>query len=139
MNKTKGKQLITLVDRKTRYSIVRIVEDKTIESINHVMSELNKTYHFKSITANNGSEFFGLDDVLDFPVYYAHPYFSYERGSNENVNRMIRRHIPKGTRETSEDIVNKIEESLNHYPRKLFNFQSLLEHEEVSQLFNSVA
>jgi transposase, IS30 family len=59
-------------------------------------------------------------------VYYCHPYCSAERGSNENQNRMIRRHIPKGTnfdRKTKKDI-QKVEDWLNNYPRPMFDGRS---------------
>ena len=59
-------------------------------------------------------------------VYYCHPYCSAERGSNENQNRMIRRHIPKGTnfdRKTKKDI-QKVEDWLNNYPRPMFGGRS---------------
>jgi len=89
---------------------------------------------FKSITADNGSE------ILDFAalgklvfsssartyVYYAHPYSSWERGTNENTNRMIRRFIPKGSdisKFTCAEI-QRIEDWINRYPRKILNFKT---------------
>lgn len=59
-------------------------------------------------------------------VYYAHPYRSGERGSNENANRLIRRFIPKGTDITpiSEEYIQKIEDWINNYPRAMFNYKS---------------
>ena len=88
---------------------------------------------FKSITADNGSEF--LDhEALERSVsagtrthiYYAHPYSSLERGSNENANRIIRRFIPKGcdiSRFTGRQI-QKIELWSNNFPRKIFDFET---------------
>lgn len=80
LNRNKGIQLLTLTDRKTRFTLIRIVLGKSIEAINSVMAKLKSIYHIKSITADNGSEFLGLDQVLDCPIYDAHPYASYERG-----------------------------------------------------------
>ena len=59
-------------------------------------------------------------------VYYAHPYRSGERGSNENANRLIRRFIPKGIDITpiSEEYIQKIEDWINNYPRAMFNYKS---------------
>lgn len=59
-------------------------------------------------------------------VYYAHPYRSGERGSNENANRLIRRFIPKGMDITSisEEFIQKIEAWINNYPRTMFNYKS---------------
>ena len=59
-------------------------------------------------------------------IYYAHPYCSGERGSNENNNRLIRRWIPKGTSidNISKDFINKIENWINNYPRAMFYYKS---------------
>ena len=59
-------------------------------------------------------------------VYYAHPYCSGERGSNENANRLIRRFIPKGTDITliSDEFVEWIENWINNYPRAMFKYKS---------------
>lgn len=89
---------------------------------------------YKSITVDNGSEF-ALADQLEqscitgdkrTKVYYCHPYSSWERGSNENVNSMIRRRHPKGTdfsKVTAEEIA-ATENWINSYPRKIFGYKS---------------
>ena len=61
-------------------------------------------------------------------VYYAHPYSAYERGTNENMNRMIRRFIPKGTDIASytKKEIQRIENWLNNYPRKILDYQTPL-------------
>ncbi|WP_146624835.1 IS30 family transposase, partial [Streptococcus pyogenes] len=69
-----------------------------------------------------------LSDV--FPasdIYYAHPYASWERGTNENHNRLIRRCLPKGTKTTTPKEVAAIEHWINHYPKRLFNYKSPVE------------
>lgn len=134
LNHKKGQQLLTLTDRKTRYEVIRIIPDKTAESVNKAMALLNHEYDIKSITADNGSEFMRLEDVLECPIYYAHPYASYERGSNENANRLIRRWLPKGTKNVTPEEVADIESWINHYPRKLFGFKCALELDEVANL-----
>lgn len=89
---------------------------------------------FKTITVDNGTEFADCEGIEKkdkkgkkrTEVYYCHPYCSAERGSNENQNRMIRRHIPKGTnfdRKTKKDI-QKVEDWLNNYPRPMFDGRS---------------
>ena len=82
----------------------------------------------KSITADNGAEFSTLGEyflnVVD--VYFAHPYSAFERGGNENFNKLIRQFIPKGTsiddydRQYIENIVDKI----NNTPRKILGYQT---------------
>ena len=77
-----------------------------------------------SVTSDNGREFAKLSEALDCPVYYCHAYASHERGTNENHNRMIRRHLPKGTKKTTKQVVAYIENWMNNYPRKMFNFKT---------------
>lgn len=135
LNHRKGQQLLTLTDRKTRLAIIRLIPDKTAESVNQMILKLKQEYHIKSITADNGSEFLKLDEVIDCPIYYAHPYASFERGSNENMNRLIRRWIPKGVRHVTHEFVLFIEEWIRNYPRKLFNYRSSNDLEETKLLF----
>ncbi|NYS49989.1 IS30 family transposase, partial [Streptococcus danieliae] len=81
--------------------IIRLIPDKTAQSVNQALKQILKEHQILSITADNGSEFNRLSAV--FPeehIYYAHPYSSWERGTNENHNRLIRRWLPKGTKET---------------------------------------
>ena len=132
--------LLTLIERKTRKQIIRKLKDKTqkavARAINGIERQMGKEAFrtvFKSITADNGSEF--LDhEALERSVssgsrthiYYAHPYSSWERGSNENANRMIRRFIPKGcdiSKYTCKQI-QVIEDWLNNYPRKILDFET---------------
>lgn len=93
---------------------------------------------FKTITTDNGTEFLNSDELersclsrrkQRTSVYYAHPYSAYERGSNENMNRMIRRFIPKGTdisKYTKQEI-KRIEQWLNTYPRKILDYKTPLD------------
>ena len=64
---------------------------------------------------------------LTIKIYYALPYSSYERGSNENHNRLIRRFLPKGTKNTTQERVVFIEDWINNYPKKLFNYKTPFE------------
>lgn len=87
---------------------------------------------FASITVDNGCEFAdaaGMEKKRRgkgkrTEIYYCHPYTPSERGSNENQNGLIRRHIPKGTdlSQVSPREVKQVEEWLNNYPRKMFGF-----------------
>lgn len=132
--------LLTLTERKTRKQIIRKLKDRTqravVRAINGIERQMGKEAFrvvFKTITADNGSEF--LDDQsLERSVaggkrthiYYAHPYSSWERGSNENANRMIRRFIPKGCdiSKFTHSRIQQIEDWINNYPRKILNFET---------------
>jgi len=88
---------------------------------------------FKSITADNGSEFLNYEAMersvsggCRTHIYYAHPYSSWERGSNENANRIIRRFIPKGSdiSKFTRKQIQTIEDWINNYPRKILDFET---------------
>ena len=90
---------------------------------------------FKSITFDNGSEFSAAEElersavnktIPRTKVYFCHPYSSWERGSNENANSMIRRRHPKGTdfSKVSAAEIAATEEWINNYPRKIFGYKS---------------
>ncbi|KAA8713364.1 IS30 family transposase [Lactococcus garvieae subsp. garvieae] len=122
LTKEKGECLLTLTERKTRLEIIRLIPDKTTHSVNQALRQLN--FSALSVTSDNGKEFAKLSEVLECPVYYCHAYVRHERGTNENHNRMIRRHLPKGTKKTTKQFVAYIENWMNNYPRKMFNFKS---------------
>ncbi|POB87863.1 IS30 family transposase, partial [Vibrio vulnificus] len=88
----------------------------------------NYGHIINSITADNGPEFANLDSVMSgvSDVYFAHPYTSSERGTNEVHNRMIRRDLPKGLSldTVSPKVIRDIEFKLNNMPRKLLNYKT---------------
>ncbi|WP_105116695.1 IS30-like element ISSpn8 family transposase, partial [Streptococcus suis] len=91
LTKIKNYCLLVLTDRRSRHQIIRLIPNKTAESVNQALTLLLGEHRILSITADNGSEFKRLSEV--FPeehIYYAHAYSSWERGSNENHNRLIR-------------------------------------------------
>lgn len=133
--------LMTLVERKTRSLIVRKIPDKTHAAVRRALNAIERERgasafreQFKSITADNGSEFLDVDGLqksilssqLRTSVYYAHPYASWERGTNENTNRIIRRFVAKGRNidTLNHRSIRTIEHWINHYPRRILNFQS---------------
>jgi IS30 family transposase len=85
---------------------------------------------FKTITADNGSEFLDSEAIKEAAkcgeVYYAHPYSSWERGSNANGNRILRRFVPKGTDigKLTERELQRIEDWVNNYPRKFLGYKT---------------
>lgn len=138
----KGAVIFTLTERKTREEIIIKLESKEAKEVAKALDILEKIYKkefsnkFKTITFDNGPEFRNwksLEKSYDnrkkkarTQVYYAHPYRSGERGSNENGNRLIRRFIPKGTDITliSEEFIKYVENWINNYPRAMFNYKS---------------
>ena len=99
--------LLTIVERKTRNAIVRSIVSKTASAVMSELKHIKNFYGeqfsqvFKTITGDNGSEFADLsilEDDSDTKVYFTHPYSSFEKGTNERHNGLIRRFIPKGNR-----------------------------------------
>ena len=128
--------ILTLVERKTRKSIYVLVKDKKQKEVIQALRRAQRrvkgdfTQVFKSITADNGTEFLdgeGLREAAKCDeVYYAHPFSSWERGSNENGNRMLRRWLPKGTDFSTikPKELQQIEDWVNNYPRKIFDYKT---------------
>ena len=133
--------ILTLVERKTRKTIMRKLKDKTHGAVRRALNGIEREYGaegfrliFKSITADNGSEFLDVDglqnSVLCRPprtaLFYAHPYAAWERGTNENTNRMIRRFIAKKQKIESltRHALETVEQWLNNYPRRIIAFNS---------------
>lgn len=119
--------LLVLTERKTRYEIIAKLPNKESVEVVKYMTRLYKRHGknfnkvFKTITCDNGVEFARANHVQGYGtrVYYAHPYSAFERGSNENANRMIRRWYPKGTDFTDvpEGDIAKLQDWMNSYPR----------------------
>jgi IS30 family transposase len=133
--------LLTLVERRTRHVICRKIPDKTQASVLRVLRAIESQFGakrfrslFKSITADNGAEFLNVEALQTSAfsrrqrttLFYAHPYAAWERGSNENANRMIRRFIAKG-RDIARFTHNSIQEVIrwiNNYPRRILDFMT---------------
>ncbi len=136
----KGAVLLTLTERMTREEIIIKIKGKKTEYVVKALNSLERKYgkrfysKFKTITFDNGVEFMDYEGMEKSclrnkkrtRIFYAHPYCSGERGSNENNNRMIRRWIPKGTiiDDISNEIIKEIERWLNNYPRAMFGYKS---------------
>lgn len=136
-----GATLLVLTERTTRQEIIRKMPDKTQASVKQVLDQLERKYRktysesFKTITVDNGPEFLDSKELetsaidpkkLRFKLYYAHPYSSWERGSNENANKMIRRFIPKGTDigKLKHKDIRRIEHWMNNYPRRIHGYKT---------------
>lgn len=128
-------RLNTLVERKTGLVfITRIKNGTATETSNAVVERLQEIpLEFrKTLTLDNGIENFGykeIEDQLHISCYFAHPYSSWERGTNENTNGLIRWYFPKGTdfATISEEDIQMVEVALNNRPRKRLGWRTPLE------------
>lgn len=127
--------IATLVERKTRFTYILKLRNRTTESVTtEIKNRLNSlpSKFRKSITYDNGSEMADhkwLTQKTGATVYFAHPYSSWERGTNENTNGLIRRYFPKGTdfNKLSYKQLLLIEQRLNNRPRKVLGYKTPLE------------
>ena len=127
--------VLTLVEKKTDYYIAIKIPGKDAASVMIAMEVLREEYGdkffskvFKSITADNGSEFSRLSELEAYGVsiYFAHPYSSWERAQNERHNRILRRYIPKGVSidlYSAEQILHFADE-MNALPRKQLGYRT---------------
>ena len=133
----KDNVLLTLVERKTRYAIISEMPSHSAISVTKALEKLKDflgskfSEVFKSITADNGSEFADLSDFekkteTKTKVYFTHPYSSFEKGTNERHNGLIRRFIPKGKRisDYSIETISFIENWINTLPRKILDYKT---------------
>jgi transposase, IS30 family len=123
--------LATLVDRKSRFTIIAKIQSKNADHVHHKLKvrlkELDEERRH-SITFDNGTEFARcqrLEKHLGMKLYFADPGRPYQRGTNENTNGLIRQYFPKGTdfREISHHEVRQAENRLNNRPRKCLGFR----------------
>ena len=144
--------LLVLTERKTRDEIVVLLYEHTMQAVVRALDCIEKKWGnlfsevFKTITVDNGTEFSdckGIESSIltegkRTKVYYCHPYSSYERGSNENQNRLVRRKIPKGTNFDDKTIeeIQEVEDWINNYPREIFGWRTAAEmfQEELDKL-----
>nr|WP_320917156.1 IS30 family transposase [Enterocloster bolteae] len=158
MDTVKGKRGVTkscmlvLTERKTRDEIVIKMKDQGAASVVEALDRLERKWGdvfgkvFRSITVDNGVEFSDYEGMERSVfgegkrtfVFYCHPYSSWERGTNENNNRLIRRHIPKGVDfdDRTDEEIAYIEEWINNYPRGIFEYKTSAElfNEELQKL-----
>lgn len=122
----------TIVERKTRFTLIIKLESKKAEEIanqfSKILNKLNPIYK-KSMTYDNGIEMAKHQKITEktgMKIYFAHPYSSWERGTNENTNGLIRRYLPKGTNFNEIDIkqLMNIQEKLNNRPRKIIGYKT---------------
>ncbi len=130
-----GKQghsvLVTLVERKTRFTVAIKAANKTARAVTDAICDYLKPYQERvlTLTYDNGREFAYHEEIareLTAEGFFAHPYHSWERGLNENTNGLIRQYIPKGKDidDLSDEYVAEIVEKINNRPRKCLGFKT---------------
>jgi len=124
--------LLTCVDRASRYLIARKVHACAAEPVARQFQQTIRKLpdeKRRSLTLDNGREFarpVELEKKLDLPIYFAHPYHSWERGTNENTNGLLRQYLPKSTdlTQVTPAQLRSYVLALNRRPRKCLGFQS---------------
>ena len=122
---------MSIVERKTGLTLIHKVERKTAQAVGQAMIDLLKPYRKRvhTITSDNGREFAGhegIAEALKADFYFAHPYSSWGRGTNENTNGLIRQYFPKNrdfttiTQKETDHAMNR----LNNRPRKRLGFKT---------------
>jgi IS30 family transposase len=120
--------LAVMQERKSRYIDVRKTSGFKSEEHNQKILEMRGNKKVLSITYDNGIENRKYEE-LNIPSYFCDPYSSWQKGSVENANKMIRRYIPKGTNisKVSNEYIKKIVEIINKKPRKILGYRSALD------------
>jgi IS30 family transposase len=123
--------ILSLVERQSGYVIIGKLRDRTKEVLTARAIQLIRRHRglFKTITADNGTEFHDykkIEDATGVPIYFANPYHSWERGTNENTNGLIRQYLPKrvSMKGVTQHRCNAIALKLNIRPRKRHGFKS---------------
>ena len=137
-SKNQGAALLVLSERYTRTELIYKLKRKTSDNVIATLDKINDKVKddfklfFKSITTDNGSEFQnykGIEKNQRTIQYFANPYKSCDRATNENLNREIRRFFPKGTKfdNVSEKKIKKVQDWMNNKPRKILGYLTPLE------------
>lgn len=134
IGKLNKSSLVTLVERVSRYTIILKVNSKEAQVVAKAIIERAKEMKLimHTITGDNGTEFAEhrhIAQELDIDFFFTHPYSSWEKGTNENTNGLLRQYFPKGTdfNIISDDTINTVESQLNNRPRKCLNYKSPIE------------
>ena len=123
--------IVTLVERKSRFTLLKQVTRRTAAAVEEAILDLLRPFPTSThtITFDNGKEFSNHQTIareLQANMFFAHPYSSWERGTNENTNGLIRQYFPKGSdfSTITDDQISFVKERLNHRPRKCLDFQA---------------
>lgn len=143
IGKNHKQAIVTLNDRSTGMLRMKKIKTKEAGEVEMALTEMAKEwlpFDVRTLTLDNGKEFAHHEKLAEntgIDVYFAHPYHSWERGSNENLNGLVRQYFPKKTdfSTITEEKIQEIENKLNNRPRKRLNFDSPIEYME-KLLFN---
>jgi len=131
IGKNHKQAIVSLTERKTRYTLIQKVKRKTAESVANAIIKLLSPFSAQVITmtSDNGKEFAEHKKIagkLNAQFYFAHPYASWERGLNENTNGLIRQYFPKGSDFTNitQKEINRAMNRLNNRPRKCLGIKT---------------
>jgi IS30 family transposase len=123
--------VLTLVERKTVYAVIKKLTARTTAEVSRAATRAIRRHcaRFKTLTLDNGTEFHDyarLEQRFPVKIYFATPYHSWERGSNENFNGLLRQHLPKGTcmRNVTQAQCDHIADDINNRPRKRHKFKT---------------
>ncbi len=121
--------ILTLVDRRTRFVVIHKLKDKSMKDVSNAIIGLVRKHRIRTITADNGSEFHDyarIEKLTGVKFYFAAPYHSWERGTSENTNGLIRQYLPKkaSMKGITQRACNKIAGKLNSRPRKILGLNS---------------
>ena len=129
IGKNHHQAILTINDRASGMLKMKKVDSKEAHIVTAAINELLEDWkpYIHTITADNGKEFAGHEFVaeyLNIQYYFARPYHSWERGSNENLNGLIRQYFPKGSdfSQISHNTIKQVQDKLNNRPRKRFKF-----------------
>lgn len=143
--RSEGQSLLTILERKSRTFLIRLLPEHTSECVNEALRDIQvATGHlfpkvFKTMTADNGSEFYRLSEQLESlgsKAFFCHPYSSWEKGGNEKHNSLIRRFLPKGTSfaDLTVNDIARIQNWCNNFPRKILGYRTPLQAFEIESL-----
>jgi IS30 family transposase len=131
IGKNHNQAILTVNDRASGMLKMKKVASKEATVVTIAINEILEDWkpYLRTITADNGKEFAGHEQVaenLEVDYFFANPYHSWERGSNENLNGLIRQYFTKGSdfTEITNKRVKEIETKLNNRPRKRYNYEN---------------
>lgn len=133
IGKNHKQAILTINDRASGMLKMKNIESKEAKVVANAINELLEDWlpYIHTMTSDNGKEFAGhklVSELSNINFYFAHPYHSWERGSNENLNGLVRQYFPKKSNFDiiDDQIIREIEEKINSRPRKRFNFENPL-------------